>query len=165
MKVTRTSALENAPSVSVADAATDGGSRRSTWGTWPDLLLRLGICVSVAISGYIHFDLYRVGYRYIHLIGPSFLLQAAASFAIAVVLLLGGSFVLRLAAAALAAGALGAFVLSRTVGIFGFTEIGWQPAPKAAVSVAAELATVLLCAVSVLLHVRSRRRSRMSRGE
>ncbi|MFE5707801.1 hypothetical protein [Rhodococcus koreensis] len=133
------------------------------WRTRPDLLLRIGICASVAISGYIHFDLYRGGYRYIHLIGPSFLLQAAASFALAV-LLLGGPLTLRIAAGGLSVGALAAFVLSRTVGIFGFTEIGWQPAPKAAVSVAAELVTVLLCAVSVLLHVRARRRSRMSRG-
>ncbi|MFC9790501.1 hypothetical protein [Rhodococcus sp. NPDC127528] len=131
------------------------------WRTLPDLLLRIGICVSVAISGYIHFDLYRGGYRYIHLIGPSFLLQAAASFALAVLLLLGGPLMLRIAAGGLSVGALAAFVLSRTVGIFGFAEIGWQPAPRAAVSVAAELATVLLCAVSVLIHVRSRRASRM----
>ncbi|MFE3292126.1 hypothetical protein [Rhodococcus sp. NPDC059234] len=134
------------------------------WRTLPDLLLRIGICVSVAISGYIHFDLYRGGYRYIHLIGPSFLLQAAASFALAVLLLLGGPLTLRIAAGGLGVAALAAFVLSRTVGIFGFTEIGWQPAPRAAVSVAAEFATVLLCAVSVLIHVRSRRASRTSRS-
>ncbi|WP_425569877.1 hypothetical protein [Rhodococcus olei] len=134
------------------------------WRTLPDLLLRIGICVSVAISGYTHFDLYRGGYRYIHLIGPSFLLQAAASFALAVLLLLGGPLTLRIAAGGLSVGALAAFVLSRTVGIFGFTEIGWEPAPKAAVSVAAEFATVLLCVVSILIHLRALRRSQMSRA-
>jgi len=60
------------------------------------------------------------------MIGPSFLVQAAASFAIAVLLLLGGPFSLRAVGAGLSAGALTAFVLSRTVGIFGFTEIGWS---------------------------------------
>ncbi|WP_187776308.1 hypothetical protein [Antrihabitans cavernicola] len=123
---------------------------------WPDLVLRIGISAAVAVSGYIHFDLYRGGYRYIHMIGPSFLIQAAASFAIAVLLLVGGSFVLRLAAAALGVGALGAFVMSRTVGIFGFTEIGWDPAPKAALSVVAEVVAIVLCAASVLIRVRIR---------
>jgi hypothetical protein len=41
-----------------------------------------------------------------------------------------------------AGGALVAFVLSRTVGLFGFSERGWQPSPHAAVSVVAELLTV-----------------------
>jgi hypothetical protein len=45
-----------------------------------------------------------------------------------------------------AGGALVAFVLSRTVGLFGFSERGWQPSPHAAVSVVAELLTVGLWA-------------------
>ncbi|NMN97195.1 hypothetical protein [Antrihabitans stalactiti] len=127
---------------------------------WPDVLLRAGISASLAISGYVHYDLYRGGYRYIHMIGPSFLVQAAASFAIAVLLLLGGPFTLRIAGAAIAGGALVAFALSRTVGIFGFTEIGWEPAPKAAISVIAEIVTVALVVVSIvhrLWLLRSRR--------
>jgi len=120
-------------------------------------LLRIGISASLAVSGYIHADLYRHGDRYISVVGPSFLLQAAASFAIAVLLLLGGPFLLRLAAAAVVGGALVGFVLSRTVGVFGFIEIGWQPAPQAAVSVVAEVATIVLCAASLLLRRWSRR--------
>lgn len=122
---------------------------------YPDLLLRIGIAATLAVSGYIHADLYGSGYRYIHLIGPAFLLQAAASFAIAILLLAGGPWTLRVAAAALSVGALVAFGLSRTVGFFGFTERGWQPAPQAAIGVAAELATLVLCAASALPLVRS----------
>ncbi|MFC9439484.1 hypothetical protein [Nocardia sp. NPDC057030] len=115
-----------------------------------DLLLRAGISVGLAVSGYLHADLYAHGYRYIHLIGPSFLLQAAASFALALVLLLG-PWTLRVAAALLAVGALTAFVLSRTTGLFGFSEIGWQPTPQAALSVIAEATTLVLCVVSLLM--------------
>ena len=107
----------------------------------PDLLLRVGIAATLAVSGYVHADLYGDGYRYVHLIGPAFLVQAAASFAIAILVLAGGPWTLRVAAAALSAGALVAFGLSRTVGIFGFSERGWQPAPQAAIGVAAEFAT------------------------
>ena len=46
--------------------------------------------------------------------------------------------------------ALAAFALSRTVGLFGFSERGWQPSPHAAVSVIAEVLTVALVAASVL---------------
>jgi len=128
------------------------------------MLLRIGISASVAISGYVHYDLYRCGYRYVDMIGPSFLVQAAVSFAIAVLLLLGGPFTLRIAGAGLAGGALVAFALSRTVGIFGFTEIGWEPAPEAAISFLAEIATVALVVVSALLRLWVWWRHRTSRG-
>ena len=78
----------------------------------PDLLLRVGIAAPLAVSGYVHADLYGDGYRYVHLIGPAFLVQAAASFAIAILVLAGGPWTLRVAAAALSAGALVAFGLS-----------------------------------------------------
>ena len=121
----------------------------------PDLLLRVGIAAPLAVSGYVHADLYGDGYHYVHLIGPAFLVQAAASFAIAILVLAGGPWTLRVAAAALSAGALVAFGLSRTVGIFGFSERGWQPAPQAAIGVAAEFATLVLCAASALRATRS----------
>ena len=43
-----------------------------------------------------------------------------------------------------------AFVLSRTMGLFGFTERGWNLSPYAALSVIAEALTVVLVAASVL---------------
>ncbi len=82
--------------------------------------------------------------------------QAGVSFALALLILLGGPSWLTWAAAALAGGALGAFVVSRTVGLFGFSEAGWQPSPHAAISVTAELLTVGLWAAFVVAERRRR---------
>ena len=105
--------------------------------------LRLAAAATTAASGYIHAQLYVSGYRFIHAVGILFLLQAAASFAIAALLLIGGPAWLRLLAAGAAIGALTGFAASRTIGVFGFTERGFQPAPKALLSVLAEVATLL----------------------
>lgn len=119
----------------------------------PTRVLQASAAVTLAISGYIHAQLYVDGYRFIHAIGVMFLIQAAASFALAT-LLLAASLLLapaliHLAAAGAALGALGGFAASRTVGVFGFTEHGFQPAPQALLSVLAEVATVLLLALAV----------------
>jgi|SRR6185437_10699560 hypothetical protein len=109
--------------------------------------------VATAVTGYVHASLYvDGGYRVIPTVGPGFLLLSSGAFAVAVLLLIGGSPVLRLGAAGVAAGALGGFVLSRTVGVFGFTEYGLQPAPQAPVSLISELgALALLVSWEVLL--------------
>jgi hypothetical protein len=67
---------------------------------------------------------------------------------VAALILLGGPWWLRWTAAALAGGSVVAFALSRTTGLFGFTEHGWDPSPYAAISVGAEVLTVLLWAFS-----------------
>ncbi len=109
-------------------------------------LLRLGLAASLAVSAASHAYLYVHGYQHIPQIGTAFLIQASVSFALAVLILVGGPGWLRWAAAAVAGGSVVAFVLSRTVGIFGFVERGWEPSPHAAVSVGAEVVTVLLWA-------------------
>ena len=113
-------------------------------------MLRLGLAASLAVSAAIHAYLYIHGYQHIPTIGTAFLIQASVSFAVAVLIVAGGPWWLQWAAAALAGGSLVAFVLSRTVGLFGFTERGWGPSPHAAVAVAAETLTVLLLAVAVV---------------
>jgi hypothetical protein len=110
------------------------------------LALRSGLAASLAVGGFIHALLYVHGYRHIPAIGTAFLIQASVSFAVALLILVGGPAWLRGAAAAVAGGALVAFILSRTVGVFGFSERGWEPSPHAAISVAAELLTVALTA-------------------
>ncbi|MFE4959719.1 hypothetical protein ACFRCW_38475 [Streptomyces sp. NPDC056653] len=110
--------------------------------------LRSATAATLAASGYIHAQLYIDGYRFIHIIGPLFLLQASASFALAALLLIGTSpLLLRTAAAGVALGALGGFTASRTVGVFGFTEHGLQPEPQAVLSLLAETGTLLLLAI------------------
>ena len=109
-----------------------------------DIGLRVASAATLSVSGYIHAQLYVTGYRFIHVVGVLFLLQASASFAVAALVLAGGPVLLRLAAAGAAAGALGGFAASRTVGVFGFTERGWQPSPQSLISVLVEVATLLL---------------------
>lgn len=109
-------------------------------------LFRVLIAAALATSGYIHAQLYVSGYRFIHVVGVLFLLQASASFAVAALVLAGGPIYVRVGAAGAAAGALGGFAASRTVGVFGFTEHGWEPSPQSLISVLVEVAALLLLA-------------------
>jgi hypothetical protein len=117
--------------------------------TLTNIMVRAGFAVSLFVSAASHAYLYVHGYQHIPSIGTSFLIQASVSFALAVLIALGGPHWLRWAAAAIAGGSLVAFVASRTVGIFGFSETGWQPTPYAALSVSAEVLTVLVWARTV----------------
>ena len=116
-----------------------------------DLVCRIVAALSLAGIGWVHTDLYLGGYRQIAYIGPMFLLLAAGCFAVAVLLLVAGAPVPRLLAAGLSVGALIGFALSRTVGVFGFTERGLQPAPQAALSLAFEAITLLLLAFTFIM--------------
>jgi hypothetical protein len=115
-----------------------------------NLAIRISVAASVAVSGAVHVYLYVDGYRDIPAIGPAFLWQGSAFCALAVLILAGGPASLRLAAAAGAVGSLAAFALSRTVGLFGFIETGWAPAPYAIISVVTEALTIVLVAATAL---------------
>jgi len=99
-------------------------------------LLRLGLAVSLAVSAASHAYLYIHGYQHIPMIGTAFLIQASVSFSLALLIIANGSLV--------------AFVLSRTIGLFGFSERGWDPSPHAAITVAAEVLCVLLWAAGLV---------------
>jgi hypothetical protein len=124
------------------------------------LALRSAIAATLAAGGYIHAQLYIDEYRFIHIVGPLFLLQASVSFALAALLLIGTPLLLRAASAGAALGALGGFIASRTVGVFGFTEKGLQPAPQAVLSLLAESGTLLLLAIWQATVTRHRRTAR-----
>jgi hypothetical protein len=109
-----------------------------------EITTRIGIAVTLATSGVSHAYLYIHGYRHIPTIGTAFLVQASVSLSLAALILVGGPAWLRWAAAMLAGGSLVAFALSRTAGLFGFSEQGWQPSPHAALSAVAEVLTVAL---------------------
>jgi hypothetical protein len=116
----------------------------------------------VAAGGYIHFCLYRHGYRTIPKIGVGFLLQVVTSAIVVLALLMGPHRVARLArfthvsdrlagtltglaAAALAAGTLVAFALTRMPGgLFNFQERGLQPAPQALIALVAETGVLVV---------------------
>ncbi|HWF29066.1 MAG TPA: hypothetical protein VG327_11920 [Mycobacterium sp.] len=113
-------------------------------------LLRIGLALSLAASATSHAYLYVHGYHYIPTIGTAFLIQASVSFALALLIIIGGPRWLQWVAAAVAGGSLVAFALSRTIGLFGFSERGWDPSPHAVISVAAEVLTVLLWAATLV---------------
>jgi hypothetical protein len=115
-----------------------------------NFLLRFGLGASLAASAFSHAYLYIHGYQHIPMIGTSFLIQASVSFSLALLVVAGGPWWLEWSAAAMAGGSLVAFILSRTVGLFGFTEHGWDPAPHAALTVVAEVLCVLLWAGAVV---------------
>jgi hypothetical protein len=121
-----------------------------------EITTRIGIAATLAASGISHAYLYIHGYRHIPTIGTAFLVQASVSFALAALILVGGPAWLRWAAAMLAGGSLVAFALSRTVGLFGFSEHGWEPSPHAAISVVAEVLTVGLWAAYLAQELRAR---------
>jgi len=60
--------------------------------------LRIAAAVCLAVTGYVHADLYIHGYRVIPFIGPAFLVQASGSFAVALLLIVGAAVTRRRAA-------------------------------------------------------------------
>jgi hypothetical protein len=118
--------------------------------TIANLVLRIVLSASLAVSGVVHAYLYIHGYRDIPALGPGFLLQGSVFCALALLILAGGPVWMQLVAAIGAAGSLVAFALSRTVGLLGFTETGWQPSPYAAITVVAEVLTLLLVGATAL---------------
>jgi hypothetical protein len=122
----------------------------------PAFAIRLTLAATLVGSGYIHAQLYLGGYRFIHVVGALFLLQACAAFVVAALVLFTAPVLLRAAAAGVALGALAGFTASRTIGVFGFTEHGLQPAPQALLSLLLETGTLLLLA-AWQAHARARR--------
>ncbi|WP_319437243.1 hypothetical protein [Mycobacterium sp. RTGN5] len=111
--------------------------------------VNFGIAAGLLASAASHGYLYLHGYRYIPAVGPGFLVLTSVSVALAILIALGGPGWLRAGALLVSLGALGAFAMSRTVGVLGFVERGWEP-PHGPISVLAEAITVVLCAWSLL---------------
>jgi predicted lipoprotein with Yx(FWY)xxD motif len=96
---------------------------------WPRLALRAvggGLLIATAA---IHLDLYLTGYRTIPTIGPLFLLQVIAAFALGLAVLAIGSrwptasWLAAAAGAGFALATLGGYLLSLWFGLFGFKEV------------------------------------------
>lgn len=112
-------------------------------------LMNLGIAAGLLVSAASHGYLYLHGYSYIPSIGRGFLVLTSVFVALAILIAVGGPAWLRAVALVAALGSIVAFALSRTVGLQGFLERGWQPVPHAVISVVAEGLTVVLCAWSL----------------
>src|SRR3712207_5371608 len=111
----------------------------------------------LAVMGWIHLDLWLGGYRDIDIIGPAFLLNVLGGFRLAALLLVTPRRFLHWVAALgalMAAGTLGALLISTWWGLFGFkestaAELWWE-------SFWVELAAAVLLAALALLAYRSR---------
>ena len=134
--------------------------RRSTHPGHPAPGRRLASCARgltlaaaglIAAGGYVHFCLYRRGYRSIPSIGPAFLLQFTFSAVVAAALVLARGWLptgrRRVAMAQVARGAGVAFALGTLValaiahtkgGLFGWHEFGLRPAPQTAITIIVE---------------------------
>ena len=89
-------------------------------------IARLAAATFVLAGGYIHFDLWRGGYRAIEYIGPLFVANAVVSALLVLALLVRPDVRVAVAGVAFSVGSLAALVLSRTIGLLGFTERGWS---------------------------------------
>ena len=105
-------------------------------------------------SGAIHLDLYLTGYRTIPTIGPLFLLQVIAAFALAVAIPVTGSWLVAAAGAGFAISTLGGYLLSLWVGLFGFTEVRTTAGIVAGIIDVAAFATLALAAAPGLPYAR-----------
>ena len=111
-----------------ASPGTPGSEAGNRSAAWPSRRSwRLGLRVAgaglLAATGAIHLDLYLTGYRSIPTIGWLFLLQAITAVGLAAAVLATGSRLLAAAGAGFALATLGGYLLSISVGLFGFTEI------------------------------------------
>jgi predicted lipoprotein with Yx(FWY)xxD motif len=97
-------------------------------------------------DGAIHLDLYLTGYRTIPTIGWLFLLQVIAAFALALAILVTGSWLAAAAGAGFAVSVLGGYLLSIWFGLFGFTEVRTTAGIWAGIIDVAAFATLALAA-------------------
>lgn len=116
--------------------------------TGRDVRLRGLTASGVAVSAVVHLELWAAGMRFLDVVGPAFLLNAAGGLAIAVTVLFWRHWLPLLAAIAFGLGTLGAFVLSTTVGFFGVHET-WSGVPQL-VSAVSEVVAVVFGAAALL---------------
>jgi hypothetical protein len=83
---------------------------------------RIVAAAAVFVSAVVHASLWFGGYRDVEVIGAAFMLNAVGGVVIAVLLVAWRNWVPLLLAVGFGASTLGAFVLSVTVGLFGFQE-------------------------------------------
>jgi len=115
---------------------------------WQRLGLWLAGAGLLAVTGAIHLDLYLTGYRSIPVIGPLFLLQMIAAFGLAAAVLVSDSRLAAMAGAESALSTLGGYLLSVSIGLFGFKEIRTTAGIVAGVTEVAAFAALAMLALS-----------------
>ncbi len=114
-------------------------------------ITRLPAAVSLAVGGIIHLQLWLSGYRVIPYVGPFFIANVVVSALLALALVARSDSGVTVVAIIFSLASLVALVMSRTVGLFGFTEPAWTE--QAVRATTAELtAVVALAIIFVVTH-------------
>ena len=116
---------------------------RARWSTWLLCACDAGLMVT---SGLIHLHLWDIAYRHVKTLDVLFLVQVIAALLLAVALLATRHLLVVAASLALMAGTIVGFILSRTVGIFGF-KLAFSSGLANTVLIV-EIAAVILLAVT-----------------
>lgn len=83
------------------------------------MMMRVLAAAAVLVSAAVHLVMWFNGVRYEYVVGPGFMLNAAAGAVIALLLLLWRHWLPPLLAVGFGASTFGAFVIAATVGLFG----------------------------------------------
>lgn len=116
-------------------------------------LTRSLAAVLLLAGGVLHLNLWTGGYRFVPTIGPLFMVNFVASIALAAAVLTSRRTSVALAGMTFAAGSLVALVLSRTIGVFGFTEMVWTT--QALRTLASEVGTIAALGAALMLQRRA----------
>ena len=108
----------------------------------------------LVIGGIVHFELWNSGYRHIPKIGPLFMANFVGSIALAAAVMASRRASVAFAGIIFAAGSLVALVLSRTVGVFGFTEAIWTT--QATTTLAVEVGAIVALGAALMMQRRTR---------
>lgn len=100
----------------------------------------------VAVSAVVHLILWDEGIRSVDVIGPAFLVNGVGGIVIAVAVLVWRHWLPLLAAAGFGAVTLGAYVMSRTVGLAGVREQIWTT--EAVVSAVVEVLAIVFAVLA-----------------
>lgn len=120
-------------------------------------LTRSLAAVLLLIGGIMHYDLWTNGYRSIPRIGPLFMANFVGSIVLAVAVVVSRRATVTLAGIAFAAGSLAALILSRTVGVFGFSETIWTT--QAIQTLASEIGAIATLGIVLTLQLRASHRA------
>jgi hypothetical protein len=108
--------------------------------------------VFVVVGGLVHLQLWRAGYRVIPRVGPAFLANVVVSGLLAAGVLLRDDVRVHLAGITFAVASLAALVMSRTVGLLGFTEKVWTT--DAITATGAEVGAIVALATLAVMSTR-----------
>jgi hypothetical protein len=132
-------AARRGPGAAAATGRADG-ARRATAARWVTAL-------AVLVSAVVHLILWNDGMRSVDVVGPAFLVNGVGGIVLAVLVVTWRHWLPLLGAAGFGAATLGAYTMSRTVGLFGVNETIWTS--EAVISAVVEVIAIVFALVAL----------------